>query len=815
MRSQLKLVITAAVLCHLFRGVPLVISQAHPETPGNQQSTSQEPSSGKLQVSASEGEPLTITAKEQEKQGDIYTLRGDVEIDFRGYTLRADTITYDQASGNATAEGHVSLDGGPHDVHITGTHGIYNVRSRTGKFYDVSGTTGARFRGRNVTLTSSSPVAFSGKMVEKTGEDEYIIHHGTVTSCELPHPKWTFSAVKIVIEVGNSAHIYHTIFWLKGVPVIYLPFAAPPVERVGRQSGFLLPIFGTSSTKGTILGDSFYWAINRSMDTTVGAEYFSARGWSLHDTFRARPSSTSFINFDYFGVMDRGVQPSNVDQGGEDIKLNGEALLPYDFRGVASLNYLSSFVFRLAFTENFSQAVNSEVKSVAFVSKTYQGFSVNAFASRYQNFQSTVKGDLVTIYHAPGIELSSVDQRLGRTSLYWSYDAASEGLRRTEPGFDTPNLVGRFDLEPDVSLPLFYGGWTLRPEVALRDTLYTETRVAGTGAGTAIQQAVDRRSVETAVELRPPTLGKIFDRTLAGRKVKHTIEPYLIYRYTNGVGNFPSIIRFDYRDILSDTNEVEYGLTQRLYLKHVHQDCNPGKPGDTGKAADVSDSEKPRSPNCTPAGANEFVTWEVKQKYFFDPNFGGAVVNGVRNVLTTTADFAGIAFLTDPRRFAPIVSRLRMRTSGNTDMQWELDYDTKKGRINASTFFTTFHLGGFFLGGSHAYLQVPGEIFVTNAPGVTSTPGPSQFNQFRVLGGYGNPNKRGLSAAVNVGFDSTLSFIQYSAAQTAYNWDCCGASFEYRRFALGSVRNENSYRFAFTLANIGTFGNLRRQERLF
>jgi LPS-assembly protein len=51
--------------------------------------------------------------------------------------------------------------------------------------------------------------------------------------------------------------------------------------------------------------------------------------------------------------------------------------------------------------------------------------------------------------------------------------------------------------------------------------------------------------------------------------------------------------------------------------------------------------------------------------------------------------------------------------------------------------------------------------------------------------------------------------------QTAYNWNCCGMNVEYRRFALGSVRNENQYRFTFTLANIGALGNLRRQERLF
>ncbi len=815
MKSRYKFVITAALVCHLFLGAALVISQAQA---GGSQAETKVQTGKKLPISASEGEPVTIKAREQEKNGDVYTLRGEVEIEFRNSTLKADTITYNSTTGEITATGNLQFDGGLHDEHITATHGSYNVRSQTGRFYDVAGTTGARFKGRSVVLTSSSPIAFSGKMVEKTGPEEYVIHDGTITSCELPHPKWIFSASTIRIEVGDSAKIYNTVFKVKGVPVVYLPFASPPVERLGRQSGFLIPTLGTSSRKGTILGESFYWAIDRSMDTTVGAEYFSRRGWAFRDTFRARPSESAYVNLDLFSVADRGFGNPRQKQGGEDIKLNAEAIFPEDVRGVASLNYLSSFVFRLAFTENFSQAVNSEVKSIAFLSKTLGGFSLNAFASRYQNFESTNPGDLVTIFHAPGIEISTVDQRLGRLPLYWSFDGATEGLRRTEPGFDTPNLVGRFDISPAVSMPLFYGGWTLRPELTLRDTFYTEQRVAGAGVGVAIEDAVNRRSLETDIEIRPPTLGKVFDHTLAGRKIKHTIEPRLVYRYANGIDNFPAIIRFDFRDIFSDTNEAEYGLTQRLYLKRSNEDC----PGEAVKTTSNGQPAEASNGSCTPAGAHEFISWEVKQKYFFDPNFGGAVVNGRRNVLTTTVDFAGIAFLTDPRRFSPVVSKLRMRTSANTSVQWELDYDSKKGQINASTFYTTFHLSNFFVEGSHAFFHVPGEIFVTNPIPTCPLAGPrpvnctpARFNQFRALVGYGSPTKRGLSAAVNLGFDSTFSFIQYGAAQASYNWDCCGLSFEYRRFALGAVRNENQYRFAFTLANIGSFGNLKRQERLF
>ncbi len=84
-----------------------------------------------------------------------------------------------------------------------------------------------------------------------------------------------------------------------------------------------------------------------------------------------------------------------------------------------------------------------------------------------------------------------------------------------------------------------------------------------------------------------------------------------------------------------------------------------------------------------------------------------------------------------------------------------------------------------------------------------------------MLLGYGGPAKRGFSAATNAGYDIDLGAVQYGAVQTSYNWNCCGLSVEYRRFALGEVRNENQYTFNLTLAGVGTAGNLKRAERLF
>ncbi len=833
MTVRIRIFITTVLLCHLFLAHSRLISQLHGTENGGSTATA-EPAA----TSTKPGEPVTIQAREQEKIGDLYKLRGDVEIHFRGFVLKADEITYDDLSGEATATGNVIFAGGPHDQHIRATHGHYNVITETGKFFNVEGSTGARLRGRGVVLTSSNPFIFTGKEVEQQGRDKIIVRSGKVTSCKLPNPKWTFNAGEVVVVPGENARMYNSTFHLFGIPIFYFPFVEHPVERLPRQTGFLVPHLGNSTTKGFIAGEGFYWAINRSTDATLGVEYYSRRGWAQRGEFRWRPSDSAFLNFNIYAVADRGVQttqtifvpgvgnvttPKNQKQGGQEAHLDGEAQLPYGFRGVVSIDYLSQFIFRAVFAERFTEAINSEAKSIAFASKSKQGFSFNAMSSRYQNFQSTQTGDVITIVHAPGIEAGSTDQKIANTPFYYAFDSSFEGLSRREPNFVTADAVGRFDVVPSVSMPLHWKGWGFRPELTLRNTFYTERlNPSSTGIGSPQPDTINRRALETAFEIRPPAVDKVFARPLRNYKIKHVIEPRFTYRMVSGVNNFQNILRFDERDVLSDTNEIEYGLVQRLYAKRMPRPgCEPlEKPEREKKQSENSESQDQAgvpletvqvpAPGCDNPPARELISWELSQKYFFDPEFGGALVNGRRNVFTTSVALTGIAFLTEPRRFSPIVSRLRMYT-GRFDVDWQLDYDTQKSRINASTTLLGYHfLTNFAFGAGHAFLQTPGEVFVSQP-----IPTPSKFNQFRLQLNYGNPNRRGLNAGGLVGFDANMNFLQYSAVQTTYNWDCCGITFEYRRFNFGNVRDESQYRFALTLANLGTFGTLRKQERLF
>ncbi len=861
MTLRTRFLITAIFLCHQLLTPALVtsqfLSQNSSQNAQSSTSTAQKNADAAAntpcarQAATEEAGETTICALQQEKIGDVYKLHGNAEIHYRTYIIRADEVTYNSDTGEATGSGHFTLDGGPNDDHIKASHGTYNLTSETGRFYDTTGTTGLRLQGTRVILTSTTPFAFTGKMLQKRSPDNYYVYEGTITTCDIPHPKWEFDAHKIVVEVGGNAQIYHSSFWLRGIPVFYFPYATYPVDREARETGFLAPTVGKSSSNGYEVGDGFYWAIDRTKDLVVGAEYFSKRGWSQHGEFRARPTDASYVDLTYSGMIDRGIiidnnagQPVLLREGGEEARLLAEGNL-HGFRAVSNIDYLSSFIFRLAFNEIFTQAINSEVKSQVFVAKNVGGFSLSGMVERYQDFFQTFTSSNTTppvltlsnppvfnnvqIWHDPSLDASSLDRPLGQTPFHWSFDGSFGGLARSEPGFRTSSLLGRLDLMPEVSLPLQFHGWSLRPAFALHDTYYTQRFVGNR----VVSDPTNRQALDASVELRPPVLEKVFDHEFLGKKWKHVIEPRAVYRLVTGVNDFANVLHFDERDILSNTHEVEYGVVTRLYAKRKtspKEACpTPPMAGLAVGAAAPEQTVPWRRTNvlenlpCMPEPEiREVVTWELAQKYFLDPTFGGALVPGQRNVFTSSEELTGIAFLTEPRHLSPLVSRLRAATSSRIDTEWDLDYDFQLGRINASTLLLNYNVGPFTVGGGDAFLQIPQTTTTSSISGQgtcgstsTTVQATCKFQQFRVGLGYGGLNRRGFSAATSFGFDAELQQLQFATAQTTYNWDCCGMTIEYRRYAIANVRNENLFRFSFTLANIGSLGNLKRQERLY
>ncbi len=775
---------------------------------------------------AEEGVEVTIRSDLQSERYGHFVLDGNVEIVYGSQadarTVRADHIEYDKATGEVVATGHLVATGGRNSERIAASHGTLNMKTQTGRFYDVSGSVGLALNGSRMVYKSANPFLFTGRMVVRTGPSEYQVYDGTVTSCQLPHPDWLLSAGLFSID-SDKATARNSVFHLLNVPLLYLPYVTHPVDAEERQSGLLIPVLGQSSSKGFITGEEVYLTLGRSADLTVGATYYSLRGWAQAAAFRYKGRDNDFAIARYTGLLDHGYTPASgiyTNQGGEDLTFRGRHDFSDATRAVADVEYLSSYTYREAFTDNFNQAVSSDILSTVYGQHTMDGTMASVRADRYQGLKRAAtlatattpatSEQQIRIFHAPSLDFDAADHRIGPTPLLWNLESSASALKRVQPNFVTGGTIERFDLHPQLSLPIAGGGLHLLPSVGVRETLYTRNRKTPYTGGPPVEGTggLSRSDFEANIDARLPVLARTFTGPLAhrlfGADVRHTIEPYTTYRYVTGVGNFLNVLRFDDKDVVSNTDEIEYGTTQRLFVKQ--RDGNACADSASPIAA-ASDEETTIEANCT---TSQRLAWRVAQKYFFNSNFGGAVTAGRRNILDTTLAFSGIAFLTEARDISPLISRLRVQTSEKTSIEWNFDYDTGAKKFTSNNIFVDVRQGKTFGGLSYARLNAPGRFYTE---GVSSSV--SNFNQFRVLLGYGSPTKAGLGIAANAGIDLNIGSLQYAALQTSYNWNCCGFSAEYRKYELGAVRNENAYRFNFTLANIGTAGNLRRAERLF
>lgn len=816
----------------------------------------------------------------------IYTLDQNVVITYKDDRISADHVEYDSNSGELTMTGNVLMTRKENDERIHASHGTYNLKMLAGRFYDVSGSVGISVHsapGHSV-YTNGNPMLFTGRLVVKTGPHNYDIYDGTLTSCALPKPDWILSADHFIVE-DDKARAKNATFRLLNVPVFFLPYVTHPTDPDQRQSGFLIPTIGQSSTKGLIIGEQVYLVLSRWADLTIGADYYSSVGWAQMANLRVRGPNIDFATLRYSGVLDRRVGSAN--QGGEEVILAGRHDFDIQTRAATNIDYLSSYVYREAFSENFNQAVTSDIVSIAYLSHTENGREYGALADKYQGVKTlgqpavpatpttparpAIPQSEVHIFHVPAVSFYTTDHLIKGTATPISngveleIESSASGLKRSQPTFTTGGIIERYDLHPQATYPISLGNpvdsWHILPTIGARETVYSRSRLP-TGPGQAPMQseaALSRSDFEFSLAIRPPVVERSFIpppslRRVFGTEVRHTIAPELTYRMVTGVSNFASVLRFDPIDVVSDTNEAEYGATQRLYRRPKPNTDKPGAMCSTDQVAnspgfnsalrsgDDTDVDVPGAKTEEIAGNRcpneEFISWRLTQKYFFDQTFGGAVVDSRRNIFTSTLALSGIAFLTEPREISPLISRLRVRSSAHTDVEWDFDLDTGAHKFTSSNVYIDLHQGLSFAALSYARLDAPGRFYTQNpTPATGSSNGVSSsvsdFNQLRVLVGYGNPAKPGLSLAGNAGIDlkslygatsvsssgvvTTVypALLQYAAVQASYNWNCCGLAVEYRKLELGSVRNEGTYRFSFTLANIGAAGNLRRAERLF
>jgi LPS-assembly protein len=330
-------------------------------------------------------------------------------------------------------------------------------------------------------------------------------------------------------------------------------------------------------------------------------------------------------------------------------------------------------------------------------------------------------------------------------------------VSRSDVQIKTPAFVERTDLHPTIQIPVLRSSLlTWSHQLGVRETFFTHSIENGAVRSDVLNHGV----FDYTMRLTGPQVEKMYG------KWKHLVEPTFEYRFVAGVGeDFRKTIIVDETDLVTDTNEIQYGITQRFFSNR------------------------------------EFLTWRIAQKLYFDPTFGGALVPGRRNTLEPLMDLTGFAFSSGtPRRFSPVVSTLRIATTPQASTDIEVDYDTERAEFSSAGI-----MGGL---GKGLFASSVGYFF--NKRNEIQPPS----NQLRGLFTYGSQTRRGINAGFGFYYDIYNSIFQGSTSQVSYNAECYGLSFEFTQYHLGP-RIESRLRFSISFKNLGSIGTLRPQERLF
>ncbi|HEY9125728.1 MAG TPA: LPS-assembly protein LptD, partial [Acidobacteriaceae bacterium] len=262
-------------------------------------------------------------AQRQTHVGEDWTLTGEVVLYYKNYVIRADKIVYHQPTDTVEAEGHLQVEGGASDAVFTASHGEIHIQEHTARFYDVTGSFGLRHVGKVKVYTTPNPFLFTGRVLVQSGEGVYRVVDGTMTACRLPKPDWQILSHAIDVE-HDKATTHNSLFEILRIPVLYLPFLQHNIDDSGRESGLMLDGFEDSGVKGLVLGEQVYWAINRSSDLTVGAQYWSRRGFAPNGIFRYKGPNVDGLIVRWNALLDRGVDAPYVNTDGTTttIRLN-------------------------------------------------------------------------------------------------------------------------------------------------------------------------------------------------------------------------------------------------------------------------------------------------------------------------------------------------------------------------------------------------------------------------------------------------------------------------------------------------------------
>jgi LPS-assembly protein len=497
-------------------------------------------------------EEITIIANYWEKNGDLISATGNVEVHYQNITLMADGAEVDVETKDVYAWGSVSISSPDETVSCDEIR--FNLDSSQGELKNVFGLI-------------QPTILYQADSIDRKSEDLFGLEKAKFTTCAQPVPRWQFSCSRANFKKDDYVEMWNAVFRIKKIPVFYLPYIRYPLDRE-RATGFLMPQAGYSGVKGTFYSQSFYWAVKRNMDATFNLDYFSNRGLGggLEYRYLFSEGTGGLLNLYYFQFNNRA--PVESPENAYIVRVKHNQPLPLDFHIVADVDYQSSYDFLREFDNNFQRAVVSNRRSQVYISRAWSYYNFNMRISRFETYYAQ-SDDSIIRKNTPQIGFSSTKMKIispiyfSFTSLFdrWEYGWESEYER------DRQRHSMSLAFSPTITVPFTSIPWlTLNSSVSTNFTYYFNTYAPGTS--TVVNDPILSLNYSLQFELNGPYINKIYYDAQNSPKLKHIIEPTFAYQYDSPVPQSDRIIaqRFFYTN-----HYFRYGIVNHFLIKQNNQ----------------------------------------------------------------------------------------------------------------------------------------------------------------------------------------------------------------------------------------------------
>ena len=219
---------------------------------------------------------------------DMVSAVGNVQMYYNGSTIEADKVIYNQKTKRLRAEGRIRL---------TETDGKITY----GDILDLSDDYRDGFVD-SLRLDAADNTRFAAARADRTQGNITVMQNGVYTACEAckddpkKPPLWQVKAARITHnESERMLYFQNASLEFFGRPIAYLPYFSAPDPTVKKKSGWLMPIFSSSSKYGFAAQAPYYWVLAPDRDVTITPTITTKQGPMLQAEYRQRLVNGAFM----------------------------------------------------------------------------------------------------------------------------------------------------------------------------------------------------------------------------------------------------------------------------------------------------------------------------------------------------------------------------------------------------------------------------------------------------------------------------------------------------------------------------------------